>query len=420
MKKQITLGLATLALAGAAKADGLYYVGAEAQESLPLKWVIGLDATYDDNVSPGATDDEGNVSEESGFSLNPYIGLSLVNITPQTTVDLYTRLGAIYYVDSSNTGDDLYGQARVGLNITHRVNERLRFVTRNFVSYELEPDYSYGFATGRQQSEYFFWQTDNAVGYRWSERFATYTGFTLEGINYGSEVNSADRFTWTLYNQFRYQLNPQTVLTLDYRYSETEGDGFASDSNDQYILVGAEHRFSPNSILIVRAGAQIREVDQGDDSTNPFLELATSTRVNEAFTVRAFARYGAEYYDTVQVFNNGVYDFSERQTLRVGVSAEYAISPTLALFGGVDYIPSTFDQGNLKDDVSNPLDPTDNPDSEVGSLDEDLINAYVGLSVKFTDYLSGSVTYNFTNSDSDFNNRDYDRNRLTVGVRAEF
>ena len=411
MKKQITLGLASLVLAGAASADGLYYVGAEAQESLPLKWVIGIDATYDDNVNPGSLDNNGDESEESAVSLNPYVGLSLVNITPQTTIDLYSRLGAIYYVDSPDGMDDTYTQARLGLNVTHRFNDRLRFVTRNFVAYELEPDYSYGYATGRQQSEHFFWQTDNAIGYRWTERFATYTGFTLEGLNYGSEVESADRFTWTLYNQFRYQLSPQTVLTLDYRYSETEGDGLASDSSDQYILVGAEHRFSPNSILIVRAGAQIREVDQGDDSTSPFLELATSTRVNEAFTVRAFARYGLEYYDTVQSIGGIGYDFSERQTLRIGVSAEYAISPTLALFGGVDYIPATFDSGNQV---------TGGGDDTVDGLEESLVNAYVGLSVKLTDYLSGSVTYNFTNSESDFDGRDYDRNRLTVGVRAEF
>ena len=40
--------------------------------------------------------------------------------------------------------------------------------------------------------------------------------------------------------------------------------------------------------------------------------------------------------------------------------------------------------------------------------------------MKFTDYLTGTVTYNFTDSSSDFNSGDYDRNRISVGVRAEF
>ncbi len=408
MKKQLTtLGLASMVLAGSASADGLYYVGAEAQESIPLKWVLGLDAIYDDNVTPTSSD------KDSAFSLNPYVGLSLVSISPQTTFDVYARLGAIYYLETPNNIDDIYGQARVGANVTHRFSERLRIVSRNFLAYELEPDYSYGMATTRELDEYFFWQTDNAVGYRWTERFATYTGFSLEGLDYqGSDLDNADRFTWNLYNQFRYQLTPQTVLTLDYRYSQTDAGGVAADSTNQYLLVGAEHRFSPNSILIVRVGAQYRDVDDTDDtSTDPYLELATSTRVNEAFTFRAFARYGLESYDTVQVVGSAVYDFSERSTLRIGISGEYAISPTLALFGGIDYIPSSFDNGTRRFGFG--------PEN-IGDYEEELINAYIGLSVKFTDYLSGSLTYNFTNSDSDFSGRDYERNRVSVGVRAEF
>jgi len=409
MKKPLSIGLASALLAGAASADGLYYVGAEAKESMPLKWVVGLDVTYDDNVTPNA-----GVNDEEAFSANAYVGLSVVSITPQTSWDVYARVGALYYFDDvQGQSDDLYPQARVGANVTHRFNERVRVSSRNFLAYELEPDYSYGFATSRQTDPYFYWQTDNSVGYRWSERFGTYTGFILTGLDYGSDVPDGDRFTWTIYNQFRYQLSPQTVLTADLRYSETSASGLAEDSTDQYVLVGVEHRFSPNSVLIARAGAQFREVDGGDDTTSPYVELATSTRVNEVFTVRAFLRYGLEAYDTVQSVGAGIYDFSEKETLRIGVSAEYAISPMLALFGGVDYIPATFDEGNRVG--GSPLAP-----SSVSGYDEDLVNAYIGLSVKFTDYLSGSVTYNYTKSDSDFSNRDYDRNRVTVGVRAEF
>ncbi|RYD38905.1 MAG: hypothetical protein EOP87_00375 [Verrucomicrobiaceae bacterium] len=409
MKKQLSLGLASLLMAGYASAgSGLYNVGAEPENSMPLKWIIGLDAVYDTNVNPGSG------SKDDAFSLNPYVGLSVVSITPQTNWDVYARLGLIYYLDAPNSVDDVYGQARVGANVTHRFNDRLRVSSRNFISYELEPDYSYGFATSRQLSEYLYWQTDNSIGYRWSERFATYSGFVLSGLDY-DDVPNADRFSWSLYNQFRYQLSPQSVATLDYRYTQTEADGVADDSDDHYLLLGLEHRFSPNSILIVRGGAQFRSVDGGDNSTNPFLEVATSTRVNEQFTVRAFARYSAESYDTTQILGTGVYDFSDRQTLRIGISAEYAISPIFTVFSGVDYITSDYDDGNLKQITGLPV-----PAATEGGLDDQLINAYVGLSVKFTDYLTGTATYNFTDSQSDFNQGDYTRSRFSVGVRAEF
>jgi opacity protein-like surface antigen len=45
---------------------------------------------------------------------------------------------------------------------------------------------------------------------------------------------------------------------------------------------------------------------------------------------------------------------------------------------------------------------------------------YLGLSMKFADNFYGTVTYNYTNSNSDFQNQDYDRNRVSLGVRYEF
>lgn len=403
MKSKISTLLGFLSVA-TASAQGLYHVGSEAQESLPLKWVVGANVTYDDNVSPGFG------PKEDSFGLNPYVGLSFVSITPQTTLDVYARLGLIYYLDEPTGGnsEDLNSQSRAGINITHRFSERLRLSSRNFVSYELEPDYSYGYASSRQLGEYFYWQTDNSLGFRWTERFATYTGFRLTGADY--DLANNDRFTWELYNQLRYQLGPQTVLTGDYRYSETTGDGFASDSTDQYILLGVEHRFSPNTIGIARAGVQLREVDEGSDSTSPYVELALNSQVTQQFSVRAFTRYGIESYDTVRFVPGGIVEYSDRRTLRFGLASEYAISPMLSVFSGVDYVPASFGEGRQVGPGA--------PD--LSDRDEDIVNAYIGLSMKFNDYLTGTASYNYTNSSSDFPNNDYDRNRFSLGVSAEF
>ncbi len=403
MKSKFSILFSLLSVASAS-AQGLYYVGSEAQESLPLKWVVGANVTYDDNVSPGFG------PKDDSFSLNPYVGLSLVSITPQTTWDVYARLGLIYYLDEPTGGnsEDLNSQSRAGINVTHRFSERLRFSSRNFISYELEPDYSYGYASSRQLGEYFYWQTDNSLGFRWTERFATYTGFRLTEADY--DLANNDRFTWELYNQLRYQLGPQTVLTGDYRYAETSGDGFASASTDQFVLLGVEHRFSPNTIGIARAGAQFREVDEGSDSSSPYVELALNSQVTQQFSVRAFTRYGIESYDTVRGVPGGIVEYSDRRTLRIGVSYEYAISPMLSVFGGVDYIPASFEEGRQV----GPGVP------DISDRDEDIVNAYIGLSMKFNDYLTGTASYNFTDSSSDFPNNDYDRNRFSLGVSAEF
>jgi hypothetical protein len=409
MKRKFSPSFLFLLLAGSASAQGLYYTGSEAQESIPLKWVVGTNVTYDDNISPGFG------PEEDSIALNPYVGLSLVSITPQTTWDVYARLGLIYYLDEPTAAgsEDVNSQSRAGINLTHRFTERLRFSSRNFISYELEPDYSYGFASSRQLGEYFYWQTDNSVGFRWTERVATYSGLRLTGTDY-ADVENNDRLTWELYNQFRYQLTPQTILTGDYRYAQTSGDGVSTDTTDQYILAGVEHRFSPNTIGIARAGVQIHDADSGNStSTSPYVELALNSQVNEQFRVRAFTRYGIENYDTVQSHPTaGLVEFDDRRTLRFGLSADYVISPMLSFFGGVDYIPTSYQEGRS---VSKPAFI-----GSISDLDEDLVNAYIGVSMKFTDYLTGTASYNYTDSTSDIAGRDYDRNRISLGLSAEF
>ncbi|MCP5534648.1 MAG: outer membrane beta-barrel protein [Akkermansiaceae bacterium] len=398
MKKHFIAGTVMLASLGAASAQGLYDIAPndDAQESSPIKWSAGLSGGWDDNVTPTL----GNGDEVT--YIDAYVGAALVSITPQTTWDVFGRVGGHYYIDAPvATGDDLIGQGRLGINWAHRVSERLRFSSRNYAAYELEPDYSYGFASDRQLEEYFHYQSDNAVGYRWSERFATYTGVTVTGVDYGTSAQANDRLTYSFYNQFRYSTSEQTIWTLDYRYGETNASGTAGDSTNHYVLLGVEHRFSPNSVIAVKAGMQMRDVNGGASSDSPFAEAAIRTRVNEQFSVRAFARYSVEDYGTS--FPGGTYDTNN--TLRVGVSADYVVSPDLTLHGGLNYIMTDMEDGR------GAVAPT---------ADTDLLNLYLGFSYKVNDgvYVTGS--YNWTDSDSDIIGRTYERNRASLGVRVEF
>lgn len=403
MNTKIITSMALIATT-AAHGGGLYNIPNDTESNIPIKWTAGLDLILDDNTTPGASEE---FNGDETFSVNPYLGLSFVNITPQTTLDVFARLGVIYYLDEPEAlgADNTYGQARVGVNLTHRFDERLRFTTNNFLSYELEPDYSYGFASNRQIGEYLYWQTDNSVGYRWTQRFATYTGLQTTDLSYDS-VEGADTSIWTVYNQLRFQHSSRSVLTASYRYSETDSEGNAADSTNQFLLAGIEHRFSPNTILILNTGAQLRDVQglNGDDSTNPYLELALRSQVNTQLGIRGFIRYSVEDYDTAVALAR----YDERLTLRLGVSGDYQLSPSLSFFSGVNLITTSYESGNFFSGGAAPV------------LDEVLVNAYLGASLKFTDYLYGTLTYNLTTTDSDIANREYDRNRVSVGLRAEF
>ncbi len=399
IKQTLLLSLTLVAV----QAKGLYHIPNETEETFPIKWSVGMTAIWDDNTTPTS----GGGKDET-IALNPYVGTAFSSNAPQTTWDVYSKLGVLYYLDEPTAAgsDDMYEQARIGANLTHRFDQRLVFTTRNFLSYELEPDYSYGFATNRQSSEFLYLETDNSIGYRWSSRFATQTGLKFTMLDYESVAN-ADRTTWMAYNQFRYVLTQQTTATAAYRYAQTSGADSAADSTDQYLLAGVEHRISANTIFVGSVGAQLRSVDAagGNDTTNPYLEATIQTDMNRQFTISTFVRYGAEAYDTVQ--GNDEYD--SRMTLRVGVKGDYKLSEKLKLFGGIDAINTSYEEGRVIATGATAADQS-----------ETLYNLYVGSTLQLTQNLYGTLTYNFTDADSDFANRSYDRSRISVGLMAEF
>jgi hypothetical protein len=264
----------------------------------------------------------------------------------------------------------------------------------------LEPDYSAGFQSSRQVGNYFRWFTDNAVGFRWTERLATYSGFALNGISY-DDADDADRFTWSLYNNFRYQLSQLTIGTLNYRYSDNQGDGNVTDSTNHFITLGVEHRFSPRAVGVLNGGVQIRDVDGGTSSTSPFFEGSLNVKVNEQLSLRAFGRYGIEDYSRSV---NGA-SYSDNQSLRLGVSGVYVVSQDLSLNAGINYITLGYE------DLLVGVGPN--------SIDEDLFNSYVGFNLGLTDTVSLNGRYNFEELSSDAG-RDYDRNRFSLGVSAQF
>ncbi len=402
MKKQLfaiaTVGMAS---AGALCAQSLYDLAPDETEkdSLPLTWTTGVSIGYDDNPTPILNNDDSSLYGQA------YVGATFLNNTPTTTTSFGAQVGVIHYFDNLDVlgtdVDDTSFTAALYLNWTNRVSERLRIVSSNSLAYELEPDYSAGFQSSRQVGNYFRWFTDNAVGFRWTERLATYSGFALNGISY-DDADDADRFTWSLYNNFRYQLSQLTIGTLNYRYSDNQGDGNVTDSTNHFITLGVEQRFSPRAVGVLNGGVQIRDVDGGTSSTSPFFEGSLNVKVNEQLSLRAFGRYGIEDYSRSV---NGA-SYSDNQSLRLGVSGVYVVSQDLSLNAGINYITLGYE-----DLLVGGVGPN--------SIDEDLFNSYVGFNLGLTDTVSLNGRYNFEELSSDAG-RDYDRNRFSLGVSAQF
>lgn len=375
-------------LTGAANAQGLFNVNPNEgdSESSPLRYTAGVSFGYDDNVNP-----TNGLAEESSAFIKGNLRANLVVRDQQTSWDLKAGVGATNYSDDVRSNDTVYN-GNVVLNLNHSINDRTRFVSRNFFNYGLDLDSFYGPETSRRADEYTYFSTDNAIGYRWTDRVATYTGVAFSMIDYDGSRNDLDSIS--IYNQFRYTVSQQTVLTATGRY--TMSDYNVGDSDRFTGSVGIEHKINDTSTVVAEVGAQFGE------KTSAYGSLNYLKKVNTQLKARVFARYSQEDVDTV--FSGDRYE--TKTSLRIGAAADYKLSPQVTLTLGGNYAMSEYE------------DATALPDG-----DWDLFNIYIGATYKINDALSVRVSANHTTSDATaaaFPNRDYDRNRYQVGVNYVF
>ncbi len=379
--------VATL-LSGVASAQGLFDVTPNAVEddASPLRFTAGVSFGHDDNVSPTSSG-----AETSSTYIKGTLGANLIVRGPQTSWDINAVVGATNYLDDGVTNDMIYN-GRLSFNLNHRINDRTRFVSRNFVNYGVDLGNFYGPITSREVEEYVYLSTDNAIGYRWTDRLATYTGFTYSMASYDNSARDVNSFS--IYNQFRYTLSPQTTLTATARYSMSDYD--FGDTDRLTGSVGIEHRLTDSSSVTAQVGAQI------GDAGSAFGQINFISRVNSQLKTRVFARYSQE--DTDTVFFGGRYE--DKTALRIGAALDYSLSSQLTLTVGGNYTMAEY---------------KDHTVSTVGDGDWDLFNVYAGLTYRINDALSLRASANHTTSEATvIPNREYDRNRYEVGVNYTF
>ncbi len=381
-----TAGVALLS--GIASAQGLFNVNPNADESevSPLKYTANVSFGYDDNVRPTS-----GLTEVSSSYLKGSLNASIVVRGPRTSWDISATGGATHYLGSLPNDDTIYN-ARIAYNINHQFNDLLRYRSSSFFNYGIDLGSFYGPVTSRQLEEYFYCSSDHALGYRWTDRLATYTGVTYSTVNYADTVNDVDSLGF--YNNFRYSLSPQTVLKANYKYSNAEYTG--ADISSQMTTVGVEQKLTSTSTISVDVGVQFRV------GVRPSASVTYANKINNQLKARIFAHYSQE--DTDTVFPGGRYD--DKTTLRAGGAIDYVLSPQVKLTVGGNYSQSEYEKGSR----------------DLVDGDWDLFNVYTSVAYKVDDVLSLSASVNFTTSDSSTSivNRNYDRNRFQVGANYSF
>ncbi len=404
MKYQLTL--LTAAGVAAASAQGLYDTSGDSSYSDESAFQVtaGARVGFDDNVNPV-------YSSELGKTDSSYIGANVRVAYSETqsnaNLGLYADLGAITYLSDTN-GDSTFPVVNLGANATYKVNERIQLSTNNRFTHGLEPDYERGIANDRRSDAYSTYSSFNAIGIRWSQRFATRHGINFSGADYGSGNNYN---SISFRNTLRYRLNDRTILKGGHVFG-------LNDSSDSHRFFGGfEHSFSERTGIDVEVGANTLDRDNGYSSDGFFASVSVSHLASETLSYRAYARYDTNDLFTSVPLSISAPDangrrtiararFQARRNLRLGGSFSYQFSENLGLFGGLSVVNTTY------------------IDDQAGAVDNSsslIFNVNAGISYKLTENLSGVLNYNHTQSISDdLPLYEYDRNRFSLGLEYAF
>lgn len=401
MKAALILwGSAVLFAASSAYSQGLLALSGEGRtdykENVPLTMSLNAGGGYDrihySDPSQGNTD---------SFFLQGGVGLLYNHNDHTTKFGVTGEFDSLYYFDPMPNGDHTFYNTHVGVNYSQQINRRLSVTDNFYLAYEMQPDYAIGATSAATSGQYLYGYNNFAVTYAWSERFATTTGYTIEGIHYDENdlASVDDRLSHIFSQQFSYKLSRKTVLAAEYRFElanyKSGTPGLPDpDYKAHYALVGVDQAWSPTLTASARVGAEFYESDRGD-KTAPYFESSLSWALSRTSTLRWYTQLG---YDGAELG-----EYNSRYSFRTGVIAARQFTERLSGNVSINYVHSEFDGNDL-----------------VSSGSDDEINAGVGVDYRLWRHVSLKANYSYTTISSDIDFRDYDRHYATLLLNATF
>jgi hypothetical protein len=409
------------------KAAGLLTAGAAISTAAfaegPYTLSAGLRGFYDDNIFTGNNkvdidnaDGDNNSStgadqrKQSSFGFEVTPGIRFSFPLDNTTISAGYTYGLRYYEDRPGRSYDQFHLADVQVN--HAFNERYKVSLFDNFAIAQEPE-QVGGSPGAPNSQLLRAEGSNlrntagldftaAIAPQWSAVVGYRNSyFDYDAQQFGDFLNRIEHLPSL---GLRYQLSPKTVTSLNYQYGDNNyKTANERDSTSHYFFAGVDHSFTARLVGAIRAGAQFIEWDnaqggQRGDATNPYIDANLTYAYSDGSTAQLGVRHGRNATDLVGVLDQQstlVYGSINHQItarLRASVVGQYQNAEFVGVIDG---------QG---------------ADGSSG----DYMSLGFTLNYKINAYLSAEAAYYFDRLSSKIDLRDYDRNRVFVGVRATY
>ena len=415
----------------------------------PKYWSVGatLRGFYDDNYNIAATG-------KGSFGLELVPTISFHEPLQQTDMGIRYTYGLYYYQDRNDAGVNPFDQThQVDLWLDHAFNERWHGnVTDTFaVGQEpelLNPNPVAPIATPYRVNGNNISNHGNLVlNTDWTRLFSTSLSYDNSFYDYeqsGAMVNSSgmlilpdgltpgpslagilDRVEESASLDLKWHVQPETTLYVGYQFSWVNYTGnepiavvpFITptfngvyhsgdrDSDSQYGYVGIEHQFTPNLSANIRAGATYTDVYADplfpSTSWSPYADISlTYTYIPGSYLQFGFT-HDISSTDQVMADSSGkLTQYANDSVIYIDVNHRITSKLVATIIGRVQY--STYEGG------------------AASSMDETDYSVGVNLGYSINQHFSVDIGYNFDDVVTQIAGYQYDRNRVYLGLTANY
>ena len=415
----------------AVSAAGFETVFAAAPDALsPKDWNVSgtLRGFYDDNYAVG-----GNQKGSFGLEVSPTISLNIP--LQQTEFGLRYTYGLFYYQQRQDMGLDAFDQThQMELWLDHAFNERWRAnVTDSFAIGQepelLQPNQGGGLAVPyRIQGDNMANHANFTLNTEWTRLLSTALHYGNDFYDYQNSGGNAsapsyagilNRDEQNVSLDFQWTIQPETMAFIGYNFNlvnYTAGEQIAvdlnsvpymSDSRDlmsHTAYVGVNHQFTANLSGMVKGGVTYTDSyndPRNSTSLSPYADLSVSYTYIPGSYVQIGLTHQINATDVVSPGLDGSLTQNQESTV---VYADINHRFTPKLLGTVigRFSSSTFNGGLYN-----------NSSDEAYGLG-------INLNYQINRHFSADLGYNYDNLVSGIAGRSYDRNRVYIGLTANY
>jgi len=424
----VSLGLAAAGAAGLPSAVAQDLAAA----ATPKIWNVSstLRGFYDDNYAVAH-----NKTGSFGLELTPSVKANVA--LQQTDIAVKYTFGAYYYFQRADNNINPWDYTHQGdIWVDHAFNERFKVTVSDSLVVAQDPNLVQGGATVRANGNNFNNHANVTLNSQWTRQFSTAThygnnlvvysgdsGTNTPGVN-PSNAALLNRIEQNVGTDFQWEYTEQTMAFIGYsfswvRYTADQPIAFmptspgsvyqfsnARNNNTHYVYVGLDEEFSPNLKFSGKVG--VSETDFYNDPVSTYTSVAPYANINVTYTyipgsyVQVGFTQDQNATDVVAPSSSGqLTQFQKSSTLYGTINHQITPKITGSLVSQYQY--STYENGAYS-----------------GSTGDSDISAGLNFNYQINRNFSANAGYNFDELLSSINGRGNSRNRVYIGLGANY